>query len=216
MARPKDGQVVTDESIRRSCLRLWNRDQEFQRLRQLAYSLGVAQIFLADRSGFDKIQGQYFHARANQEAVAEALKGWDLSSRRVATINRILREGGDVIILFYATSEDFSSMLAHEIGHHINRRLGGLRVAEMYREIFPVSMTMRLVSGFEDHFLQNRDEFFAECWACYLCGYRRPRTLLQYLKPVLDRVRAKHPKLATLIERHRVNHLRPRSVKPGQ
>jgi hypothetical protein len=119
----------------------------------------------------------------------------------------MLRGGHDIIILNY-TGDDLCATLAHELGHYINRRLGGISALEMYPEIWPVPETMRKRSGFEDAFFKNRDEFFAESMCNYLCGYLKPRANLRYAERVLRRVRFKNPEAARLIKRHRVDSLR--------
>lgn len=108
----------------------------------------------------------------------------------------------------YESCDNFAGMLAHEIGHHINR-LGGLSTCEyQLPSWFPVTKAMRRISRFsDDHLVENNHEFYAETWARFLCGENK-RTLLRYLDRPLNRLRAAHPEKVRLIEEHRARLLR--------
>jgi len=114
--------------------------------------------------------------------------------------------GRDVIVLDPVMADDPFSALAHEIGHHINHRLGGLSPFESsfftnsdLAQLSQVTANMRRVARFDAYFAQNKDEFYAEAWSLFLCGENRP-TLFRYLSRPLRRLRVRHPEAARLIE----------------
>jgi hypothetical protein len=181
---------------------VWDSD-EVRRLLKLARGLGVSKIILTERSSFDSSDslGQYFCARTKPELLKKCLKAWDLSSRQLTTVHRTFRNNGDVIILSYEACGDFAGMLAHELAHHINHRLGGLSQFDLFIADFSrVTENMRRVARFDEYYFQNKDEFYAETWARFLCGQKN-RTLFRYLDRSLNRLRSKHPE--KLIEEHR-------------
>jgi hypothetical protein len=93
--------------------------------------------------------------------------------------------------------------LAHEIGHYINRRLGGLSRSDLIIADFSrVTNNMRRVARFDEYFFQDKDEYYAETWTRFLRG-RKNRTLFRYLDRSLGRLRSKYPAKARLIEEHR-------------
>jgi hypothetical protein len=142
----------------------------------------------------DDFQGQYICARDSRDSHQKQLKVWNLSPRRLATVNRALcGDDRDVILLSY--DGDFAATLAHELGHYINRRLGGLDRFEVSR----VTENMRRVARFDEYFFQNKDEYYAETWSRFLCGEKN-RALFRYLNRPLGRLRMKHPQKARLIE----------------
>jgi hypothetical protein len=191
---PPTEKIDRDAEDRKSVLAEWTNDHEAQKLVKLAYALGVGEIILAIRD-IDKayFQGQYISV-SNWRVFHELLlKPWHLSPRQLATVNRTLRNNSDVILLSYES--DFAETLAHELGHYINHRLGGL--SELQLE-FPVTENMRRVARFDEYFFQNKDEFYAETWSRFLCGERN-RALFRYLKRPIDRLRMKHPQKTRLI-----------------
>jgi hypothetical protein len=129
---PPDATTETDTAV----LRDWATDREAQKLTKLAYALGVGRIVLADRDinkdeNWVSFIGQYICARDSREAHQKRLKPWCLSPKQLATVNRALCSGCDVILLSHESCGDFAATLAHEIGHYINRRLGGLSRSDL-------------------------------------------------------------------------------------
>jgi hypothetical protein len=93
--------------------------------------------------------------------------------------------------------------LAHEIGHYINRRLGGLSRSDLIIADFSrVTNNMRWVACFDEYYFQDKDEYYAETWSHFLCGQKN-RTLFRYLDRSFGRLRSKYPAKARLIEEHR-------------
>jgi hypothetical protein len=93
--------------------------------------------------------------------------------------------------------------LAHEIGHYINRRLGGLSRSDLIIADFSrVTNNMRRVARFDEYCFQNKGEYYAETWSRFLCGEKN-RALFRYLDRPFNRLRSKHPEKAQLIEEHR-------------
>jgi hypothetical protein len=182
-------------------LRKYNR--EIQNLKKLAYALGVGRIVRAYRKASDDCAGEYFYSREFNRR-QRFLSEWNLSPKQLSTIHRELRNDRDVILLEY----DDPALIAHEIGHLINHRLGGLSSFERNNcegpalaQLSRVTANMRRVARFNDYLLQNRDEFYAEAWSRFLCGGNRP-TLFSYLSRPLRRLRVRHPEQAKLIETH--------------
>jgi len=108
------------------------QNREILNLKKLAYALGIRKIVRVYRkANDDDCAGQYFYSREfrNQQRL---LNDWDLSPRQVATVHRELRNGRDVIILDHDMADDPVSVLAHEMGHLINHRLGGLSPFERF------------------------------------------------------------------------------------
>lgn len=185
-------------------LREWRNDHEAQELEKLAYALGVGAIILASKDTQDFL-GQYLYAGDSRQTHQGYWGPWYLSSRQLATINRALCSDRDVILLSSTSQGDFAATLAHELGHYINRRLGGLSRCEV--SIFKdpglaafsrVTDNMRRVARFDEYFFQNKDEFYAETWSRFLCGDKN-RSLFRYLNRPLDRLRMKHPQKVRLI-----------------
>jgi len=184
-------------------LRDWKNDCEAQKLAKSAHALGVGEIIVANRDiDENDFQGQYIYARDSRGFNEKSLKPWNLSPRQFATVNRALCSDRDVILVCYQS--DFAATLAHELGHYINRRLGGLSRFELSTfkvaaELSRVTDNMRRVARFGEYFFQNRDEYYAETWSRFLCGEKKNRALFRYLKRPLDRLRMKHPQKARLI-----------------
>ena len=180
--------------------------RDIKNLKNLAYALGIRKIVWAHRKACDNdgLAGQYFYARSKGEH--RFLNDWNLSPRQLASITRELRNGRDVIVLDPVMADDPFSALAHEIGHHINHRLGGLSPFESsfftnsdLAQLSQVTANMRRVARFDAYYAQNKDEFYAEAWSLFLCGENRP-TLFRYLSRPLRRLRVRHPEAARLIE----------------
>jgi hypothetical protein len=191
----------TDAEIDAEIRREWKNDREVQDLLKLAYALGVGKIILIDRY-IDGDLGEYICARNSRESHRESLKDWSLSRKQLTAVNRVLFQGRGVILISHNSSGDFAATLAHEIGHHINQRLDGLSRLELFPQISGVvTKTMRRVARFREYFYQNRDEYYAETWARYLCGGEN--RAFRYLKTRLGRLRIEHPEKTRLIEDHR-------------
>ena len=193
---PKD-QIPEADHKNAEELRIHNR--EMQNLKKLAYALGVGKIIRGERkAGGGNCAGEYFYSREfNRQQ--RFLSEWNLSPKQLSTIHREVRNGRDVIVLDHDAADDPASVLAHEIGHLINHRLGGLSPFE--RNSSRVTANMRRVARFDAYFLQKRDEFYAEAWSLFLCGVNRP-TLFRYLSRPLRRLRVRHPEKARMIEAH--------------
>jgi hypothetical protein len=207
--------VETDAEIRQSVLSEWKNDRETQKLVKLAYVLGVGQIILANRDT-DDFLGQYICARGSRDYHEKSLKPWNLSRRQLAMVYRALSRDRDVI----SYDGDFAATLAHELGHYINRRLGGLDRFELSLFKFPaefsrVTENMRRVARFGEYFFQSKDEYYAETWSRFLCGEKN-RTLFRYLNRPLGRLRMKHPQKTQLIlELAKTSCNRTRETSPG-
>jgi hypothetical protein len=177
---------------------LRKQHRQIQNLKKLAYALGVGKIIRAYRkTSGENCAGEYFYSR-DFDRQQRFLSEWNLSPKQLSTIHREVRNGRDVIVLDHDIPDDSASVLAHEIGHLINHRLGGLSPFE--RNSSRLTVNMRRVARFNDYFW-NRDEFYAEAWSVFLCGINRP-TLFRYLKRPLRRLRVRHPEKARLIEAH--------------
>jgi len=76
----------------------------------------------------------------------------------------------DVILVSYQS--DFAATLAHELGHYINCRLGGLSRFELtiVADFSRVTDNMRRVARFGEYFFKNKDEYYAETWSRFLCS----------------------------------------------
>jgi hypothetical protein len=184
-----------------SALRAWTTDREAQKLVKLAYALGVGIIVLADRDISESyLIGQYICAHDSHETHQKQVKPWCLFPKQLATVNRTLCSGRDVILLSHESSGRFSVILSHEIGHRINR-LGGLNPFEP-AEFSRVTNNMRRVARFDEYCFQNKDEYYAETWSRFLCGEKN-RALFRYLDRPFNRLRSKHPEKARLIEEYR-------------
>ena len=180
----------TDSETKQAIHRDWKNDREVQELAKLGYALGVGEIILANRDideDDEDFQGQYFYADSSD------LEPWNLSPRQLATVNRALTGGRDVILI--NESGDFAPTLAHELGHYINNRLGGLTRPELFSR---VTENMRRVARFREYFFQNKDEYYAETWGRFLRG-KENRGLFRYLNRPLSRLRMKHPRETRLI-----------------
>src|SRR6267378_6716267 len=189
---PPAEKIDRDAEDRKFMLRDWKNDGEAQKLAKLAYALGVGKIILANRDmDKDNFLGQYLYAGDSHAFRETSRKPWNLSTRQLATIKRALRSDRDVILLSFESS---AATLAHELGHYINNRLEGLSRPESSH----VTENMRRVARFDEYFLQNKDEFYAETWARFLCG-KKNRTLFRYLNRPLGRLRMKHPRKTRLI-----------------
>jgi hypothetical protein len=196
---PAKTDAEIDAEIAAEVRRDWKNDRKAQVLAKLAYALGVGKIILADIDTDDR--GEYIYARDREWR--EKLKPWKLSPRQLAAADSALCRGRDVVLLSYQSCGDLAATLAHEIGHYINRRLGGLHSSELsFAQSFPVTENMRRVARYVEYFYQNRDEYYAETWARYLCGDKN-RALFDYLKKPLRRLRMEHPEKTRLIEDHR-------------
>jgi hypothetical protein len=194
------GPAETDGEIRQSVLSVWTNDREAQKLAKSAYALGVGKIVVANRDiDEDDFQGQYICARDSRVSHEKSLKSWNPSPRQLATVNRALRSDRDVILL-NESYNDFAATLAHELGHYINRRLGGLSRFELsiVADFSRVTDNMRRVARFGEYFFKNKDEYYAETWSRFLCGEKK-RSLFRYLKRPLGRLRMEHPQKARLI-----------------
>ena len=192
---PPAEKIDRDAEDRKSMLRDWKNDGEGQNLVKLAYALGVGKIILANRDmDKDNFLGQYLYAGDSHAFRETSRKPWNLSARQLATIKRALRSDRDVILLAYEAWGDFDATLAHELGHFINNRLEGLSRPESSH----VTESMRHVARFDEYFFQNKDEFYAETWARFLCCEKN-RALFRYLNHPLGRLRMKHPRKTRLI-----------------
>jgi len=189
---PPTEKIDRDAEDRKSVLREWENDGEAQKLVKLAYALGVGKIILANRDlDEDYFEGQYLYAGDSHAFRETSRKPWNLSARQLATIKRALRSDHDVILLSFESS---AATLAHELGHYINWRLGGLSRPESSH----VTESMRRVARFDEYFFKNKDEFYAETWSRFLCGENN-RSLFRYLNQPLDRLGVKHPQKTRLI-----------------
>jgi hypothetical protein len=187
------GKGDSQESMRRYARKIWFADPIFCSLQNLADVLGVSKVIFAERTASDITQGQYLF-----RAPAHHLEGWLLSSQQKSTLRSINKNGGAAIIVnLYA--DDACEILSHEIGHHIVHALAGLKLQEQWAA--PTNWGRR-DSRFDAHCSEINDEFFAESFAFYLGG--EPMHKID-LRPVLRRVRRKHPRAFKLLQTYRAS-----------
>ena len=191
---------------------IWLADPVFCSLKKLGHALSVDRIVLAEMTNQREpgpigpssegltskdTQGIYIW-KVSSETVDEEMDNWHLSGRQKSDIRKIVENGGAVIIVSLF-GNDACETLSHELGHHISEFHSGFTPAELF--------TAPTNPGREDSRLdvycrQNNAEFFAESFAFYLGG--EPMRKID-LRPVLRRVRRKHPRAFKLLQTYRAS-----------
>lgn len=187
-----------DEEIEVAIIRK-EEQPEFNRLKRLARDLGVARVIVAPESANppNGFQGQYIY----DDQSSNWLEQWGLSSGQISSTERIVFNGGAVILVSYNAWIDFGAChtLAHEIGHHIYN----LAQFTPKERSLPVTSAMCRFFPDDTYVHQSRDEICAECFAFYLTRAPLKKSVEGDCDSILRRVRSHNPNAANLIESYR-------------
>ena len=194
-----------EQSLRKT----WNEHKpQFDRLKKLAFDLGVEQVVVASASCSIGESGLYIPAwemecwggpwTPTREGF-EIIENWNLSNRKIQLLNRA---SGPIILIDYLSQGTHCSTLAHEIGH----RLCHITEFRNDEEDAPLTPAMYRLFPNDTYMHKNgQKEFRAECFAEYLTKIDLRNSVERYCDAVLRRLRLKDRNVLSLIEHHRNN-----------
>jgi hypothetical protein len=183
----------TDERWKRvSMAEPWReRANEFDGLRQLAFSLGVSRVIVAKEAPIN-FEGWY-----SQDDLSSAWASqWGLSDRQRQSINRGLDKGPAILISYYA--DDPCSLLSHELGHFLEDLAS---IAESEKNLPPTKSQLRF---FPNRQVDScRSEINAEALAEYLTEPTLRATVRRHAESILNRLESRDAKAYDLVWRYR-------------